>query len=136
MPDLIGFGGQVMGFGGTPSGAAEPDLDGLWSPSASSDYRKQVVRGVVGQKVVLSLSPADNYTALAQEKVLFFLQDDPDEPPARECQVGQDNVVTITIPASTTAGMEAKTHRWELWTDDYPRPIAAGMLILSDSIRE
>jgi hypothetical protein len=47
-----------------------------------------------------------------------------------------DGTVVVTLPAHVTDVMAVKTHKWEVWMADGPTPMASGILIVSESVRQ
>lgn len=133
MPELLGYDGQVFGYGFAPTDPGEYDSLGVWNPGATMAAKKQVLRALRGQPVRIVLAPDGTYPL--PEQVAIYLEDDPDDPAERECEVLPDGTVVVTLPARVTDVMDVKTHRWEVWMADGPTPMASGVLIVSDSVR-
>lgn len=134
MPDLLGYDGQVFGYGFAPTDPGEYDLLGVWNPGATMAAKKQVLRVLRGQPARIVFTPDGTYPL--PENVALYLEDDPDEPAERECEVQGDGTVVVTLPAHVMDVMAVKTHKWEVWMADGPTPMASGILIVSESVRQ
>lgn len=134
MPELVAFDGEVLGFGWEPTDPGQYDLLGGWNPGASLAVQKQVVRGRLGQVVRIVLTPDGSYDP--QTMVNLYLEDDPDDPTERPCEVGDDNTITVVISAQTTAAMDVRSYPWEVWADGDKLPLATGILIMTESVRQ
>ena len=134
MPALIAFDGQVFAVGADPTDPGEYDLLGNWNPGALMAAKGQVVRCRKGQVVRIVLQADGVYDP--PRAVHLYLEDDPDDPMERPCEVGVDNTVSVALSPQTTDLLSVRTYRWEVWADGDDLPLGTGILVVSDTVRD